>query len=348
MDEAMVAEGADDSSSEMAKEPTGRMRAFTFGEPTPVLDVRKTILDMLGCSLSGDYYLPPVSMDGLARVFFASPHHSSAIELKRDMLLADLRPSPLLSARQFDGFVIDQLTFGNSYLQAVPGRLGGVAHYERVLAQYVRRMKEPERYLMLMPGSALGEKAGNHKFEPGEIVHLKSATLSQEVYGLPSYLGALQSALLNENATLFRRKYYLNGSHAGFILHMEGEFNDDDVDEVREALRQARGPGNFRNLLLHSVGGSKGSVSLIPISEVAAKDEFLGIKNTTRDDVLAAHRVFPQLVAVVPQNTGGFGSMAEAKEAFKELVIEPLKTRLEMVNEEAGEQLILFRSRPMW
>lgn len=28
----------------------------------------------------------------------------------------------------------------------------------------------------------------------------------------------------------------------------------------------------------------------IPISEVAAKDEFLGIKNATRDDILALHR----------------------------------------------------------
>lgn len=42
--------------------------------------------------------------------------------------------------------------------------------------------------------------------------------LNQEIYGLPEYLSAIPSALLNEPATLFRRKYYMNGSHAGFIM----------------------------------------------------------------------------------------------------------------------------------
>jgi len=33
----------------------------------------------------------------------------------------------------------------------------------------------------------------------------------------------------------------------------------------------------------------------LPVAEIAAKDEFFNIKNCTRDDVLAAHRVPPQL-----------------------------------------------------
>ncbi|SEP34652.1 hypothetical protein SAMN02787149_106275 [Pseudomonas sp. Snoq117.2] len=34
------------------------------------------------------------------------------------------------------------------------------------------------------------------------------------------WLAAMQSALLNESTTLFRRKYCSNGSHAGFIFYM--------------------------------------------------------------------------------------------------------------------------------
>ena len=37
----------------------------------------------------------------------------------------------------------------------------------------------------------------------------------------------------------------------------------------------------------------KDSVNLIPISEIAAKDDFQAIKGQTRDDQLAAHRVPP-------------------------------------------------------
>ena len=46
--------------------------------------------------------------------------------------------------------------------------------------------------------------------------HLTGPNINQEIYGLPCYVLAIPSALLNESATLFRRKYYLNGSHARF------------------------------------------------------------------------------------------------------------------------------------
>lgn len=35
---------------------------------------------------------------------------------------------------------------------------------------------------------------------------------------IPEYLSALNATWLNESATLFRQRYYKNGSHAGFIL----------------------------------------------------------------------------------------------------------------------------------
>lgn len=167
--------------------------------------------------------------------------------------------------------------------------------------------------------------------------------INQEVYGLPEYLAALQSAWLNESATLFRRKYYLNGSHAGFILYMtDPASSEDDVNALRKALRDSKGPGNFRNLFMHAPNGKKDGLQLIPISEVAAKDEFLGIKNVTRDDVLAAHRVPPQLLGVIPSNTGGFGDVTKAAEVFHAHEILPLQAKLQEVNEWVGEEVIRF------
>lgn len=133
-----------------------------------------------------------------------------------------------------------------------------------------------------------------HEFEPGSVHHLMEPDINQEVYGLPEYLGALHSAWLNESATLFRRKYYENGSHAGFILYMtDAAQSQSDVDKMREALKNSKGPGNFRNLFMYAPNGKKDGIQLIPASEVTAKDEFFNIKNVTRDDLLAAHRVPP-------------------------------------------------------
>jgi capsid portal protein len=33
-------------------------------------------------------------------------------------------------------------------------------------------------------------------------------------------MAALQSAMLNGEATVFRRNYYINGSHAGVIVYL--------------------------------------------------------------------------------------------------------------------------------
>jgi capsid portal protein len=76
---------------------------------------------------------------------------------------------------------------------------------------------------------------------------------------------------------------------------------------------------------------------------VAAKDEFLNIKAVTRDDVLAAHRVPPQLMGIVPGNTGGFGAVMPAAQVFARNEIEPLQARLSELNEWLGMPVMKFR-----
>lgn len=312
--------------------------AFTFGDPEPVLS-RATMLDMLECYHNQRWYEPPLSLDGLARAYRASPHHSSAIILKRNMLAASLEPTAMLSRAAFKGLVQDYLVLGNCYVQEVRNRLGGVLRLDHVLAKYTRRGVEPGHFWWV-PGYRQ-----EVEFEPGTVHHLMAPDINQEIYGLPEYLSALQSALLNENATLFRRRYYENGSHAGYILYATGQFADGDVEALRDALKQSKGPGNFRNLFVHSPDGKESGIQLKPIAEVGAKDEFMSIKNTTRDDVLAAHRVPPQLLGIVPANAGGFGDVTKATDAFFELEIEPLQSVFLELNEQVGIEAVRFRER---
>src|SRR3546814_4876220 len=139
----------------------------------------------------------------------------------------------------------------------------------------------------------------------------------QEVYGVPEWLAALQAGLLNENATLFRRRYYLNGAHAGFVFYLSEALADQETkDNLKDQLKNAKGRGNFKNLYVNIPNGKKDGIQIMPLSEVAAKDEFQNIKNLTRDDLLAAHRVPPQLPGIVPQNNGGFGDVGRAMDVF--------------------------------
>lgn len=184
------------------------------------------------------------------------------------------------------------------------------------------------------------------EFAPGSVVQVRQPDVNQEIYGVPEYLSALQSALLNEAATLFRRRYYLNGSHAGYILYATGEIDQNDTEALKGALKASRGPGNFRNLFVHAPNGKEGSLKILPIAEVGAKDEFLGIKNATRDDVLAAHRTPPQVLGIVPaQGSSGFGNPLQAVDMFFQLEIVPLQVRLLQINELVGREVIRFRER---
>ena len=168
--------------------------------------------------------------------------------------------------------------------------------------------------------------------------------INQEIYGLPEYLAALNSAWLNESATLFRRKYYLNGSHAGFVMYVTDPLQDETyVTDIRKAMKEARGPGNFRNLFVYAPGGKKDGLQIIPVSEVAARDDFFNIKNVSRDDVLAAHRVPPQLMGLVPSNSGGFGAPISAAKVFARNELEPLQAKFMEINEWIGQEVVRFK-----
>lgn len=172
---------------------------------------------------------------------------------------------------------------------------------------------------------------------------MREADINQEIYSLPEWMAALQSALLNESATLFRRKYYQNGSHAGFILFMIDAVQDESfVTDLREAMKNSKGPGNFRNLFMYAPNGQKDGLKLIPVSEVAAKDDFGSIKNISRDDLLAALRIPPQLMGIVPQNAGGFGSIRDAAAIWAMNELEPIQAKLLQLNEWLAEEVIRF------
>lgn len=313
------------------------VEAFSIGDPEPVLN-RRDVLSMLECTHNGRWYETPVNVHQLARAYRVGPHHESAINFKNNVLQSYLVETDYMSLDVFDGLALDYLTIGNVFAEQIQNRRGGLLRVERSIARYTRRGVKPGVFFNL------SDPRQPHEFEPGAVVQMMRADVSQEIYGLPEYLGALQSAFLNEAATLFRRKYYLNGSHVGYILRStDANMTQDEVDALKANMKAGKGPGNFRNLFIHSPGGKEKGIEIHPISEVAAKDEFLGIKNTTRDDVLAAHRVPPQLLGIVPANAGGFGDVDKAAIVFERNEIKPIQNRFLSMNRKFRAEVFKFR-----
>lgn len=314
-----------------------KVEAFSLGDPTPVLD-RADILNYLESVLMYEkYYSPPVDFSGLARSLRASSHHESAITVKKNILLSTCKTTALLKRTQLEKFVQDYLVFGNAYFEVVRNAFGKPIALNSPLAKYMRKGKDDGVYFQVT------SYYQEHEFKKNSIFHLMKPDVNQEIYGLPDYLSALQSAFLNESATLFRRKYYVNGAHAGFIMYMTDPAHSvEDIDEIKRQLKEAKGKGNFKNLFIYAPDGKENGLKIIPLSDVVAKDEFLNIKNTSRDDILAAHRVPPQLMGIIPTNAAGFGDVKKAAEVFFVNEIEPLQRRLEELNDWLGENVIQF------
>ena len=93
-------------------------------------------------------------------------------------------------------------------------------------------------------------------------------------------------------------------------------------------------------MVIHSPDGNPDGLKLIPIAEVAAKDDFLNIKTVSAEDMMAIHRVPPALMGIIPKSAGGLGDAATVAKVFATNEVKPLQQTFLDVNERLG--LIIF------
>lgn len=321
-----------------AADATPQTEVFAFGDPESVLD-RREIAQYFEIWHNGRWYEPPMPLGKLAQSFNMSPYHRSAVALKVNLLISQHQPSRWLGADSFERFALDFCQMGNAYVEWVPNLAGRLARADHAPAVHMRVGVEPGVFWFVN-----GPIGAEHRFDAGRVFQLMQPDVAQEIYGLPEWLSALQSGLLSENATLFRRRYYLNGAHAGFVFYLSEPLADTKTGEkIAEKLGQAKGVGNFKNMFIHIPKGKKDGIQIIPIADVTAKDEFSSVKNISRDDMLAAHRTPPQLIGVIPQNSSGFGKVSETRDDYYMAEIVPLMRRMLRVNDAFGVPLLAFR-----
>lgn len=324
-------------------ETKGTSLAFSFGDPEPILT--GTLTDYLGIFLDvgGEFYRPPVDLEGLAKTMNANSYHGPILHFKKNMIVKWFVPSPILSTATLKAAALDFVVTGNAYFQQFTNRLGKVLRLGHLPALDMRRAEKTDNYLKVLKDGKLV------KFAEGEVLHIKETDIRQGIYGLPQYLGGLQSVLLSEDSTLFRRRFYINGAHMGYILVT----NDANLDEptakaIETKVKESKGPGNFRSLYLNIPrSSSKEPVQIIPVGNIGSKDEFQAIKEVTEMEMLAMHRVYPGLVGIMPANVGGFGDLDKSMRVYHELEITAMQQVFLELNEMIGGRPVAFKE-PVW
>ncbi len=64
--------------------------------------------------------------------------------------------------------------------------------------------------------------------------------------------------------------------------------------------------------------------------------------------MMAAHRVPPQMMGIMPSNVGGFGDVEKASRVFVRNELTPLQKRLQELNNWLDLDIILFKSYELY
>ena len=265
----------------------------------------------------------------------ANAHHGTIPRFKRNLLLRDFIPSAGCSAQTMGRAALDFMVFGEGYFQRKRNVIGQVLELGHLPALNMRR-KVGGGFLMLVPN-------GQHlHFEEDDVEHVMDYDVEQNIYGVPDYLGGMHALLLNESATLFRRRYFNNGAHAGFVFYTnDPNLSEEDEKALQAKIAGSKGVGNFRSLFVNIPGGSDKAIQIIPVGDIATKDEFERIKNITRNDVIAAWRMNPALAGVMPENAAGFGDIEKIDRVYMNNEIRPISHLFLQVNNRLrGDRLV--------
>ncbi|MBX8625822.1 phage portal protein [Pseudomonas glycinae] len=272
-----------------------------------------------------------MSRAGLAKLLRANAHHGAIPKFKRNLLLREFIASAGCSTETMGRAGLDYMVFGEAYFYNDTNAFGQVLELQHLPAINMR-VKVDGGYVMLLPDNKEME------FEAHEISHVLDYDVEQNIYGIPDYLGGLQALLLNEAATLFRRRYYSNGAHAGYIFYTnDPDLTEEDEDELRAQISASKGVGNFRSMFVNIPNGKENAIQIIPVGDFQAKDELEKVKNITRNDVIAAWRMNPALAGIIPENTGGFGDIEKIDRVYTSNEIRPICQLFNQLNDRLRE-----------
>nr|WP_244175346.1 phage portal protein [Actinobacillus porcitonsillarum] len=305
------------------------MRVFSFSNQSEL--TAAPALDYVGLGFDDHYncHLPPINRYALAKLPFQNAQHGGILHSRANMVSSGYLGGPALSRMEMRATCLNLIQFGDVALLKLRNGFGQVVKLHPLSSLYTRVRKDGG-YSYLMKKSLYDTASEIYQYDAKDIIFIKLYDPMQQVYGSPDYVGGIQSALLNSDATVFRRRYFSNGAHMGFILYAtDPDMSEEMENEVREKIEKTKGVGNFKSMFINIPDGKPDGVKLIPIGDTGTKDEFANIKNISAQDVLTAHRFPPGLGGIIPNNTGGLGDPLKYREAYQLDEVIPLQEIIE-------------------
>lgn len=318
MGDATLTAANDDGTTLAANETASAPKTVVFSMPEQVMpNMWLTDYDSLFYNEGDGYWEPPVDRQLLANLTRRNAQHGGIVQSRANMATARFK-SGGMSAQEVGASFLNLVQFGDVPLLKIRNGFGQVVRLFP-LPSYRSRVGGDG-------GAVVLERQNTFKrYKAKDIIWVRVYDPVQQVYGCPDYLGGLQSALLNEDSTLFRRKYYINGAHMGFIMYATDPNLDPAVEkDLKEKIQESKGVGNFKSLFVNIPNGKEKGIQIIPVGNFESKDEFFNVKAVSAQDVFNAHRFPAGLGGMIPTNTAGLGDPTKYDEVYFKSETRPL------------------------
>ncbi|MCG6227769.1 phage portal protein [Vibrio furnissii] len=278
-------------------QPSGNSSVYSF-DPNPE-PVDNSSWMTRYCELvyndSDDYWEPPISLKGLADIANANGYHGSLLKARANYVAGRFTGGGNLPMYQMNNACWDYFGLGMAAFVKIRNYLKQVIGLAPLPMVHMRKRRNGD-FVQLLP------EYKQKTFKAKDVIFIPQYDPQQQVYGLPDYLGSIQSSLLNRDATLFRRRYYLNGAHMGFIFYAtDPNLSEEDEEALKNKIASSKGIGNFRSMFVNIPNGKEKGIQLIPVGDIATKDEFERIKNITAQDIFVGHRFPAGMGGIIPQ-----------------------------------------------
>lgn len=242
-----------------------------------------------------DYWEPPISLKGLAEIANANGYHGSLLKARANYVAGRFLSGGNMPMHKINNVAWDYFGLGMAAFVKIRNYFKQVIALEPLPMVHMRKRKNGDFVQLLRDYK-------QKTFKQKDVIFIPQYDPQQQVYGLPDYLGSIQSSLLNRDATLFRRRYYLNGAHMGFIFYAtDPNLSEKDEEELKNKIASSKGVGNFRSMFVNIPNGKEKGIQLIPVGDIATKDEFERIKNITAQDIFVGHRFPAGMGGMIPQ-----------------------------------------------
>ena len=297
-----------------AKANPTRMSSITFERPEIVVTDITTYMGILN-EYESNCYIIPVDRLELSKLPNMNAQHGGIVQARRNMLLSTYKSGGLNNMQAMAAF-LDLIIFGDCYLLKLRNAFGSVVGLMPLMSLYIRAEKNQDEDEIT--GWVLPNKNETIIYSVDDVIQVKMPDTQQMAYGYPDYIGGVNSAMLNSEATMFRRRYYNNGAHMGYIFYTNDPNMTDEIEnEIKEKIENSKGVGNFKNMFVNIPNGSEKAIQLIPVGDLnSAKDEFANIKNISAQDLLNAHRFPAGLSGVIPANGSNTGDVTKLRKNY--------------------------------